>query len=252
MKGRPGFKGSSAEGKILGLSRVYSESTIEPYLLMKSIVTILSLALVTASLFAQEEAKLPKPDAEGWMTLFNGHDLSGWNGDPNVWRVKDGYISGEIEKLVGGNTFLIFKKPFSNYVLEADFVLVGKKGNSGIQYRSKHSERGANKWVVKGYQADLGNGLWGKLYEEGGRGVLAFDYKDKAPEIKKDDGWNTYRITAKGSKVTQEINGTVTIELDDLDQKKAAKEGVIALQYHSPGGFEVRFKNIRIKLLEAE
>ena len=219
---------------------------------MKFIATILSFALITASLSAQEDTKLPKPDADGWMTLFNGKDLAGWDGDPKVWRVKDGYISGAIEKLEGGNTFLVFKKPFSNFVLEAECVLVGRKGNSGIQYRSKQSERGANKWVVKGYQADFGNGLWGKLYEEGGRGVLAFTYKDKAPEIKKDDGRNTYRITAKGSKVTQEINGTVTIELDDQDEKKAAKEGIIALQYHSPGDFEVRFKNIRIKLLEAK
>jgi hypothetical protein len=219
---------------------------------MKSFAIILSFALITASLSAQEDTKLPKSDADGWMTLFNGKDLSGWDGDPKVWRVKDGYISGAIEKLEGGNTFLVFKKPFSNFVLEADCVLVGRGGNSGIQYRSKQSERGANKWVVKGYQADFGNGLWGKLYEEGGRGVLAFDYKDKAPSVKGDDGWNSYRITAKGSKLTHEINGTVTIELDDQDEKKAAKEGIIGLQYHSPGGFEVRFKNIRIKLLETK
>ena len=219
---------------------------------MKSFAIILSFALITASLSAQEDTKLPKSDADGWMTLFNGKDLSGWDGDPKVWRVKDGYISGAIEKLEGGNTFLVFKKPFSDFVLEADCVLVGRRGNSGIQYRSKQSERGANKWVVKGYQADFGNGLWGKLYEEGGRGVLAFDYKDKAPSVKGDDGWNSYRITAKGSKLTHEINGTVTIELDDQDEKKAAKEGIIGLQYHSPGGFEVRFKNIRIKLLETK
>ena len=252
LKEEARFQGVCAGGKILDVTAVYKGSNNERYLLMKSITTLLSLALVTVTLSAQEEVKLPKPDGRGWMTLFNGKDLSGWDGDPKVWRVKDGYISGEIEKLEGGNTFLIFKKPFSNYVLEADFVLIGRKGNSGIQYRSKQSERGANKWVVKGYQADFGNGLWGKLYEEGGRGVLAFTYKDKAPVIKEDDGWNTYRITAKGSKLRHEVNGTVTIELDDQDEKKAAKEGIIGLQYHSPGGFEVRFKNIRIKLLETK
>ena len=219
---------------------------------MKFIAKILSLTLITLSLSAGDIAKLPKPDAGGWISLFNGKDLTGWNGDPKVWRVKDGYISGEIEKLEGGNTFLIFKKPFSNYVLEADFILVGRKGNSGIQYRSKHSERGANKWVVAGYQADFANGCWGKLYEEGGRGTLGWKYKDKAPEIKEDDGWNRYRITANGTKLKQEINGMVTIELDDKDPAKAASEGVIALQYHAPGGFEVRFKNIRIKLLGDE
>ena len=102
---------------------------------------------------------------------------------------------------------------------------------------------------MKGYQADFANGCWGKLYEEGGRGTLVWKYKDKAPVIKPGDQWNRYRITTKGSKLTQELNGTVTIELDDKNPAKSAKEGVIALQYHSPGGFEVRFRNIRIKLL---
>ena len=216
---------------------------------MKFIAKILSLAFAASSLSAEDIVALPKPDAGGWISLFNGKDLTGWNGDPKVWRVKDGYISGEIEKLEGGNTFLIFNKPFSNYVLELDCLLVGRKGNSGIQYRSKHSERGANKWVVKGYQADFANGCWGKLYEEGGRGTLVWKYKDKAPEIKAGDQWNNYRITASGTKLKQELNGTVTIELDDKNPAKSAKEGVIALQYHSPGGFEVRFRNIRIKLL---
>lgn len=219
---------------------------------MRFTFTILSLALAASSLSAGDVINQLQPDAEGWIKLFNGKDLTGWNGDPKVWRVKDGYISGELDKLAGGNTFLIFKKPFSNYVLELEVLLVGRKGNSGIQYRSKYSERGANKWVVKGYQADFANGCWGKLYEEGGRGALAWKYKDQAPEIKANDGWNSYRITANGSKLKQELNGTVTIEFDDKDPTKAAKQGLVALQYHSPGGFEVRFRNIQIKLLGSE
>ena len=211
--------------------------------------TILTFALIANSLSAENAVSLQKPDADGWINLFNGKDLTGWDGDPKVWRVKDGYISGEIDKLESGNTFLIFEKPFSNYILELEVLLVGRKGNSGIQYRSKHSERGSNKWVVKGYQADFANGCWGKLYEEGGRGALVWKYKDKAPAIEANDGWNRYRITASGSKLKQELNGTVTIEFDDKDPAKAAKNGVLALQYHSPGGFEVRFRDIKIKLL---
>lgn len=234
-----GFQTYASDGRLTMLPEI-----------MKLISKILTLALAATLLSAEDIDPLPKPDAEGWITLFNGKDLTGWDGDPKVWRVKDGYISGEKAKLENGNTFLVFKKPFSNFVLEADVVLVGRKGNSGIQYRSKQSERGENKWVVKGYQADFANGIWGKLYEEGGRGALAWKYKGKAPEIKKDDGWNRYRITADGTKLKQEINGVMTIELDDQDAKKAAKEGVIGLQYHSPGGFEVRFKNIRLKLLK--
>ena len=208
----------------------------------------IAAALCAAPLFADHH-ELPKPDEDGWITLFNGKDLTGWDGNPEVWRVKDGYISGMIDKLVGGNTFLVYKHPFANFVLEAEFVLVDNKGNSGIQYRSKQSTRGANKWVVKGYQADIGSGWFGKLYEEGGRGVLAGNYKNE-PTLKADNGWNLYRVTAQGTKLTQEINGKVTIEFDDKDAGKAAKKGIIALQYHSPGGFEVRYRKIRLKLLD--
>ena len=213
---------------------------------MKHIVALaISLTLPVSSLSA-EHHELPKPDKDGWITLFNGKDLTGWSGSPDVWRVKEGYISGQIDKLKGGNTFLIYQHAFGDFELEAEWVLVDGKGNSGIQIRSKQSEIGANKWVVSGYQADIGNGWHGKLYEERGRGVLAGIYKNK-PTIKKDNGWNKYLITAKGSKLTQELNGVVTIEFDDKDPKKSASSGVIGLQYHSPGGFEVRFRNIRIK-----
>jgi len=213
---------------------------------MKHIVALaISLTLPVSSLSA-EHHELPKPDKDGWITLFNGKDLTGWSGSPDVWRVKEGYISGQIDKLKGGNTFLIYQHAFGDFELEAEWVLVDGKGNSGIQIRSKQSEIGANKWVVSGYQADIGNGWHGKLYEERGRGVLAGTYKNK-PTIKKDNGWNKYLITAKGSKLTQELNGVVTIEFDDKDPKKSASSGVIGLQYHSPGGFEVRFRNIRIK-----
>lgn len=217
---------------------------------MKRFAVLLSLALGVTSLVHADHhlAKLPEPDADGWITLFNGKDLEGWDGNPDVWRVVDGYISGQIEKLEGGNTFLVYKHPFSNFVLEAEYVLVDNKGNSGIQYRSKQSARGENKWVVKGYQADIGVGWFGKLYEEGGRGILAGTYKNE-PKLKGGNEWNHYRVTANGTKLTQEINGVVTIEFDDQDAGKAAKEGIIALQYHSPGGFEVRYRKVRIKLL---
>jgi len=212
-----------------------------------TVILALTAALCTAPLFADHH-ELPKPDKDGWITLFNGKDLTGWDGNPKVWSVVDGYISGKIDKLVGGNTFLVYKHPLANYVLEAEWILVDNQGNSGIQYRSKQSANGDNKWVVKGYQADIGTGWFGKLYEEGGRGILAGEYKNQ-PEIKAKNGWNTYRITANGTKLTQEINGVVTIEFDDKDEAKAAKEGIIALQYHSPGGFEVRYRKIRVKLL---
>jgi len=159
----------------------------------------------------------------------------------------DGYISGKVDK-VGYNTFLIFNHPLTNYTLEAKFVLVDKKGNSGIQYRSKVYD--VKKFVVGGYQADMGDGWWGALYEERGRGIL---FKPKTPPaIKPDNGWNQFVFTADGPKIKHEVNGEVTGEYEEKDAVKGAKDGIVALQYHSPGGFEVRFKDIRIKLIETK
>ncbi|HYG76766.1 MAG TPA: DUF1080 domain-containing protein [Planctomycetota bacterium] len=222
---------------------------------MKKYMLIMAMALLAVGLSLKAEDKpaptelpkseLPKPDADGWIVLFNGKDLTGWTGDPNIWRVVDGYISGKVDK-VGYNTFLVFNYPLSNYTLEAKFILVDKKGNSGIQYRSKVHD--PKKWIVGGYQADIGEGWWGALYEERGRGIL---FKPKTPpKIAPENGWNQFVFTANGPNIKHEVNGEVTGEYEEKDAVKGAKEGVIALQYHSPGGFEVRFKDIRIKLLE--
>jgi hypothetical protein len=205
----------------------------------------IALAVVLlAAVPPQDKAPLPAPDADGWITLFNGKDLTGWSGDTSIWRVKEGYIQGQIDK-VGYNTFLVCDHPFSDFVLEAKFILP-KGGNSGIQYRSVVSD--PKKWVVGGYQADIGAGWFGALYEERGRGVLIKADPEAAKTVKADD-WNQYVIEAQGSKLKQTVNGKVTGELDDTNPKARA-DGVLALQYHAPGGFEIRFKDIRIKPLK--
>ena len=131
---------------------------------------LLCAALAAVALSATA-ADLPKPGADGWITLFNGKDLTGWNGNPEIWSVKDGEISGTTPA-VKFNTFLIFERPFTNFVLKAKGKIIkGASGNnSGIQYRSTVFD--AANWRVKGYQADMGAGWWGACYEEGGRGLL--------------------------------------------------------------------------------
>ena len=151
---------------------------------MTRIAIALALLAAPAVGRAQDKPALPAPDAEGWITLFNGKDLSGWDGDPAVWKVVDGYISGKAEK-VGGNTFLIYGHPFSDFVLEAKWILVkeGKFPNSGIQYRS--TVKDPKKHVVHGYQADIGDGYHGALYEEGGkRGLIFKPSKEAVASVK--------------------------------------------------------------------
>src|SRR5207248_2579851 len=94
-----------------------------------------------------EAVELPKPDADGWISLFDGKTLKGWYGNPKIWRVENGYISGKIDK-VGHNTFLIYNHPFANFVFECKCTLIHGKGftNSGVQYRSKVTDE--KEWIV--------------------------------------------------------------------------------------------------------
>jgi len=118
--------------------------------------------------------------------------------------------------------------------------LVDNAGNSGIQFRSEPLAEGE----VKGYQADIGVGWWGKLYEEHGRGLI-WDYSGEK-HVKPGD-WNTYEVVAIGGKLRTAINGQPCVELDDPE---GAKRGIIAFQLHSGGATEVRFRNLKLELLQ--
>ena len=219
-------------------------------------------------------------EASGWKSLFNGKDLSGWDGDTRLWSVKDGVIHGETtpEKPARGNTFLIYRDgKLKDFELKLKFRL--RNGNSGVQYRSKE----VSKWVVSGYQAEVENtpGKVGFLYHEKGRGWLTnvgdfmvIDAEGKKEVVSKvsdvdelvktgyykEKGWNEYTIIAQGNHIVHFLNGHQTVELIDNDRvtdpdnpkdtKGAATEGLLALQIHQGPPMVVQFKDIRIKNLE--
>ncbi len=195
-----------------------------------------------------EKVTLPQPDAAGWISLFDGKTLKGWYGDPKIWRAENGYISGKAAK-ADHNTFLIYNHPFANFELTCKCMLIKGKGftNSGIQYRSKVLD--PKEWIVGGYQADMGQGYWGTLYEERGRGGLG--KKLEGARDPKEGAWSDYRIVANGNHLEHYLNGAKAMDFVDMDAAKAAKAGIIALQYHAPGlDFEVRFKDMRIRILD--
>ena len=237
--------------------------------------SICLLLLTAAPLLAR--AAEPAPDADGFMSLFNGKDLTGWDGDPRLWSVKDGVIRGETtaENPAKGNTFLIRKE-----VTAADFELRLKfrcnaANNSGVQYRSKHVTDGkvSNPWVVHGYQGEIRNetdlpSVSGFIYDEGGkRGRLCLvgekatwengkknvtgqtctpeDFK-KAFKL---DDWNEYRIVASGPNIKQFINGVQTVDFTDKQPDQALKEGIFALQLHAGKPMWAEFKDVRLKRL---
>lgn len=167
-------------------------------------------------------------------SLFNGKDLTGWQGDDDLWSVENGEIVGKTSGLKQ-NEFLVSDMAAADFVFTVEVKLIRNEGNSGIQFRSQPAGH-----EVKGYQADVGVGWWGKLYEELGRGLLW----DKSGESHVKNGeWNTYEIEAQGSRVRTRINGQPCVDLDD---PKGTRAGIFAFQLHSGGATEVRFRNLRL------
>ena len=224
--------------------------------------SILLLALLPALASAE-----PKP-------LFNGKDLTGWEGNPDLWSVQDGVITGRTtaEKPATGNTFLIWKGgDVADFELTFNYKM--KPGNaknfvnSGLQFRSKIVD--PKNFVVAGYQADLeyGSTYSGILYEEQGRGILAQrgqkvtiaqgaeaskpkievtgetgKSEDIQAAINKDD-WNEYHIIVKGNHIQQFINGKATVDVID-ETAEGAKKGILALQLHAGSPMQIQFKEI--------
>jgi hypothetical protein len=181
--------------------------------------------------------------ADGFVPLFNGKNLDGWDGDPRLWSVKNGIIVGSTEGVsLEHNEFLISKKEYSNFILRCDMKL--RNHNSGIQFRSKASPE----WVVSGYQADAAeNNYWGCLYEEKGkRGIMVNSYKDIGEKVVKLKDWNTYEILCDGDHIQIKLNGMVTADIHD----SLSLSGVIAMQLHKGPPMEAYFRNVAIKILK--
>jgi putative membrane-bound dehydrogenase-like protein len=191
------------------------------------------------SLFAYLRGKSQVPmlaTKENATAFFNGRDLAGWTGESRLWSVENSEIVGRSPGL-GSNTFLLSDLAAENFKLSLDVKLVNDAGNSGVQFRSE-SLNGFNE--MRGYQADVGPGWWGKLYEENGRAILS--NKSGEPYLKKGD-WNHYEIEAIGSRVRTWLNGQPCADLNDPAGKA---RGQFALQLHAGGPTEVRFRNLKL------
>jgi len=245
-------------------------------------ITILAFNLFGISIFGGRQTAFAgdSSSSQEWVSIFNGKDLTGWDGDPRLWSVKDGVIRGQttIANPARGNTFLIWRDDkLKDFELKIKFRI--QNGNSGIQYRSKE----VDKWVVSGYQAEVENnpGKVGFLYHEKGRGWLVnvgdlmviddngekevisnvsdVDELIKARYYKEKD-WNEYHIIAQGNHLKHYLNGYQTMELidndrvtnpnDPKDRKGAARQGILALQIHAGPPMVVEFKDIRVMHLD--
>ncbi|MEQ9407971.1 MAG: DUF1080 domain-containing protein [Fuerstiella sp.] len=206
---------------------------------------------------------------DGFQQLFNGKDLSGWTGDPELWSVENGCITGRTRGRdhLEYNKFLIWNGTAADFEFRCDFRLEGDN-NSGVQYRSVHDkERG--EFVCVGYQADIhaNPSFSGMLYDEKGRGIIARRGQkvviaaDGTKNVTPLDGdvapldlteWHELTIIARGNHLVHQIDGVVTVDVTDLQKKEAETEGVIAFQVHRGNAMKAQFRNVRLKKLPAK
>lgn len=205
--------------------------------------------------------------ADGWVNLFNGRNLDGWEQHSGTakYRVEDGAIVGTTV-LKTGNSFLCTKKTYGDFILEFEFK-VAPNMNSGVQFRSEFYAQETEKEIngkkrkfpadrVFGYQYEIDpspRAYTGGVYDEARRGWLA-DLKENAAAQKafKQGEWNKARIECRGEHIQTFINGVKAVDLKD----GMTTRGIIALQVHgigdgkkNPPGEEIRWRNIRLKEL---
>jgi len=252
-----------------------------------SLATVVAFAISLASLPAQDKppatpAPLGQPDAKGFISLFNGKDLTGWEGLAGYWSVKDGAIDGSETRDHSVQTDLILSaskehpEKFVNFELRLKWMLVSPDGNSGVQFRSVINN--PKTLHAGGYQADIDSGgnYTGSIYDEsgiaGGRGTMSnrgekthWDAENRrhnnpltesADDLKNllhnTGGWNEIVLIVNGNHFQYYINGHLMTEMTDESPKAVLKGGVIALQMHAGFTMDIQFKDISIKFLDGQ
>ncbi len=221
-------------------------------------VLAIGLGLASPDPLRAEEAE------EGFVPMFNGRDLTGWEGFPGWWTVRDGAIVGESTAEKPSPTHYLYWKGGepADFDLRARYRVTGKGGNSGIQFRSLPRPN-FDAW---GYQADLDteHRYTGCLYQHerglvaergqkvvidqaGQKTITRFADSTELLEAVRDGDWNEYRIVAKGRHIALYINGTLMCEVEDHEEKYALPKGIISLQMHAGPPMKIEFKDLRIR-----
>lgn len=207
---------------------------------------------------------LPAFAQDGFVPLFNGRDLTGWDGEPGLWQVEDGVIVGTSEPgRPKTNSFLIWQGTARDFELRATVRVVGDN-NSGIQYRSRRLTE-VTPWTIRGYQCDVHpvEVHTAMTYEERGRGIFGYNGVDvvmdptgqrwqvgERPPVAADiSQWNEFSVIARGNRLEHRINGRTTSVFIDHDERNRALAGLIAIQLHAGNVHKTYVKQILLKTL---
>jgi Domain of Unknown Function (DUF1080) len=234
---------------------------------MKGRTVILPASVITmllAGLAPGDDKFTPQPP-EGFKVVFNGRDLTGWDGNPKYWSVEDGCLTGKADGTLRFNRFITWRGGIvKNFELRVK-VKVSPTGNSGLQYRgTERPDLGDS--VVTGYQCDVVpnrpdyNGM---LYEERGRRILAHTGEKVVIDTKgqpwvvgqfplkgfKPGEWHDFRVLAEGNHYRHWIDGHPTVDVIDLDEKGRKLDGVLAVQVHVGPPMIIQYKDFFLKAL---
>ncbi|HLT07203.1 MAG TPA: DUF1080 domain-containing protein [Cyclobacteriaceae bacterium] len=222
------------------------QNPIQPLADVSKIVAFLMLTLMfSPGVMAQQ--------AEKTTQLFDGKSLKGWKVFPSeftgLWTVKDGVIvGGDGTTNIAENNYLCTENAYEDFEFRCLFRLTGdhEKGmiNSGIQYRS--FIEGGN---MVGYQADIGRGFWGDIYDEHRRAKLIGGDLSTLQHVLKEDGWNSYIVRVRGERHELYINGVKTADYIEKDASIPTK-GIIGVQLHSGGNAKLELRDITITELK--
>lgn len=180
--------------------------------------------------------------------IFDGKTFEGWEGNLDAFRIQDGAIvGGSLDKNIPRNEFLRTKKKYGDFELHLKVKLHEGKGNGGVQIRTAAIP---NNHEVSGYQADMGVGWWGALYDESRRNkVLARPDDETIKKALKPADWNDYRIRCRGTRIQLWLNGVKTVDYTEKEDG-IATSGIIAVQIHAGAPSEAWYKDIEIKELK--
>jgi hypothetical protein len=192
--------------------------------------------------------RLSKPKQ---ILLFDGKTFTGWQGDTvRTWRIQNGaLVGGSLHEKVPHNEFISTNRSYENYVLKLKFKLLGHEGfiNGGVQF---HSQRIKNPpYEMTGYQADIGKGYWGSLYDESRRNkLLAVADSNQIKRLLRPNEWNDYEVQTEGRRIRILLNGEQTVAYTEEDLA-IPQSGLIAFQVHGGGKAEVHYKDIILQEL---
>ncbi|HEX4950671.1 MAG TPA: DUF1080 domain-containing protein [Blastocatellia bacterium] len=226
------------------------------------LMMLVNFALVASH--AQPKPKKPTTKPTSFKSIFNGKDLTDWEGDPKYWTVEDGALTGTTDGTLKANSFIVWRGgTVKNFEMRVK-VKITQGGNSGLQYRSVPFP-GAGPYVLTGYQCDIvttNDEYDGMLYDERGRRILAQSGTRVVIDANNEKWivgsvgpikhfpageWHEYRVLVRGNHHQHFIDGHKTVEVFDHDPKGRRLEGLLGVQVHVGPAMKVQFKDWRLK-----